>query len=291
MASVAKPRTGVNPVRPGSAPVACGVVDRSDPLEPLRVRAAPGHERAAQDLARRLGVPFGPGPSRATLLACDAGLIASGGEALTPAAHDPGIADEAAVRLASRGVRVVFDAARRGAEPVVRAVRPAVGPDGRVVDATAGLGVDAGALWRAGLQVTMLERDPVLLALLEDGLRRLRGAATSGHERLTLEAGEARDRLATLPWRPDVVYLDPMYPRSRGGAKRSGAAWLRAWLGEPGPDDDEAARELLRIARAVARRRVVVKRPLRGPELAPGVSGALRGTTTRFDLYAPVRPA
>jgi 16S rRNA (guanine1516-N2)-methyltransferase len=133
----------------------------------------------------------------------------------------------------------------------------------------------------------MIERDPVLAALLADGLRRLRDADAPGHERLTLVEGDARVRLPGLATPPDVVYLDPMYPRLRGGAKRRGAAWLRAYLGEPGPDPDAEARELLRVARSVARRRVVVKRPLRGPDLAPGASGALRGTTTRFDLYPP----
>jgi 16S rRNA (guanine1516-N2)-methyltransferase len=256
-------------------------------IDPLRVRAAPGHERAAERLARRLGVPYGPGPSRATLVVCDAGLVAADGDAEADALADPASADVGAARRAVVGLRVAFDLGRPGVEPLVRAVRPAVGADGRVVDATAGLGADAAALWRAGLRVTMLERDPVLAALLEDGLRRLREADPPGCERLTLEVGDARDRLTSLPWRPDVVVLDPMYPRSRGGAKRRGAAWLRAWLGEPGEEDDEAARELLQVARGVARRRVVVKRPLRGPELAPGVSGALRGTTTRFDLYAP----
>ena len=248
------------------------------PVLPLRVHAAPGHESEAEALAARLGASYGPGPARAALVLTDAGLVAASGD---PDGHRD------AAQLADGGLQVRFDEARRGAEPVVRAVRAAVATDGRVVDATAGLGADAGALWRAGLRVTMLERDPVLAALLADGLRRLREADAPGHERLTLVEGDARERLAALAWRPDVVYLDPMYPRARGGAKRRGAAWLRAWLGEPGADPDEDARELLRVARRVARRRVVVKRPLRGPELAPGVSGALRGTTTRFDLYPP----
>jgi 16S rRNA (guanine1516-N2)-methyltransferase len=244
-----------------------------DPVAPLRIDATPGHEAEAEALARRLGVPYGTGPARAALLWSDAGLAATSGDAEGGGG--------------GRGLRVVFDEARRGTEPVVRAVRPAVAAGGRVVDATAGFGVDAGALWRAGLHVTMLERDPVLAALLADGLRRLREAGAPGHERLTLVEGDARARVPALGWRPDVVYLDPMYPRARGGAKRRGAAWLRAYLGEPGPDPDEDARELLRVARRVATRRVVVKRPLRGPQLAPGVSGALRGTTTRFDLYPP----
>lgn len=247
-------------------------------MPPLRVHATAGHEAEAEALARRLGVASGAGPARATLVVTDAGLVAGSG--------DPDGVREAAW-LAAGGLRVTFAEARRGAEPVVRAVRAAVTPEGRVVDATAGLGVDAGTLWRAGLRVTMIERDPALAALLADGLRRLREADAPGHERLTLVEGDARERLAALDGRPDVVYLDPMYPRARGGAKRRAAAWLRAWLAESGPDPDEDARELLRVARRVARRRVVVKRPLRGPQLAPGVSGALRGTTTRFDLYPP----
>ena len=268
----------------------------SDPVVPLRVLAAVGHEAAARRLADALGVPFGPGPTERTLVLDEGGLAAAAGiEPGREPMHSP-------AELARRGIRVELREARPGAETLLRAVRVSVPGHAplHVVDATGGLGGDAGALWRGGLRVTVIERDPVVAALLEDGLRRVRSDDPEGGARIALLHGDARERLRDLAddptGRPEVVYLDPMYPRGRGGAKRRGAAWLRSWLGTgeahgSTAEDAEEERDLLRVAREVAVRRVVVKRPLRGPELAPGVSGAIRGTTTRFDLYAPAAPS
>lgn len=247
----------------------------------LRVRATEGREGEGGALARRLEVPFGPGPSALSLIVTDDGLVAAGGV--------DGTTDPGADALARQGLRSDLLRSRPGGETIVRAVRGRSSPDAdlQVVDATAGWGVDAAALWRAGMQVTAIERDPLMALLLEDATRRLREAAVPGAERFRVVTGEARTLLAEGTLRPDVVYLDPMYPRSGGGAKRRAAAWLRTWLASEAALDEEDARTLLAVARGAATRRVVVKRPAKGPQLAGGVSGAIRGRTTRFDLYPP----
>lgn len=256
----------------------------SGPKARLRVLASAAHEAQGRQLAQRLGVPFGPGPARAMLIVSDEGISAHqdaprsrSGDVITVA------------ELAARAVRVDLMRARPGSEPVVRAVggRSPKGGVPTVVDASCGWGVDAGALWRAGMQVTAIERDPVVAVLLEDGVRRAREADGDAAARFELMIGDARSLLPTLSTRPDVVYLDPMYPRRRGGAKRRGAAWLRSWLGEAEAAHETEQLELLHVARTVAVRRVVVKRPARGAALAPGVSGSIEGRTTRFDLYPP----
>ncbi len=82
--------------------------------------------------------------------------------------------------------------------------------------------------------------------------------------------------------RPDVVYLDPMYPPRRKSAEvRKEMRVLRALVG-----DDPDAAELLTAARRVARRHVVVKRMRLAPELMPGVLRSYVGRTTRYDVYA-----
>jgi len=246
----------------------------------LRVTAAPGFEDAAAAWAARLGAPLGAGP--ATVHAH-----------LGP--HGLGVRPGHGARAHAEPWVVDLARTRPGGEPVVRAVRGKRGARGLwVVDATAGLGVDAAALAQAGMHVTMIERDSLLAALLEDALVRLAGspaphalpprAELAG--RLALVHGDARDALESLAERPDVVYLDPMYPRTGAAAKRRGAAWLRAWLGERPPGADAADRDLLAAARRAATTRVVVKRPSKAPPIAPGRSGTVRGTTTRFDLYA-----
>jgi 16S rRNA (guanine1516-N2)-methyltransferase len=167
---------------------------------------------------------------------------------------------------------------------LARAVGLSPGATTQVVDATAGLGRDAFRLASLGCQVTAFERSPVVAALLADGLRRAaldpRTAATVA-ERLRLVPGDARDRLASGP-APDVVLIDPMYPPSRKTAAPSKELrLLRLLLGA-----DEDAIELLAAARAVARRRVVVKRRAHDPPLG-GTRPDLvwPGRTTRFDVY------
>jgi len=247
---------------------------REPPKRPiLRIVADAGFEAEARSWAERLEVAYGPGPADLIV------EIGASGPRIG-ADQGPGGGEAAAW---------TFDLsrARPGAEPVVRAVRGRRSAAGLwVVDATAGLGADAATLWRSGMRVTMIERDALVAALLEAAIERL-VRHTSGLERLELMIGDSSELLPQLHGRPDVVYLDPMYPRRRGGAKRRGAAWLRSWLGERSVVDDEADLRLLDLARAVARSRVVVKRPVKAPPLAKRPSGAVCGSTTRFDIYAP----
>jgi len=176
---------------------------------------------------------------------------------------------------------------RPGRDPLVRALgRPPA--QVRVVDATAGWGVDAGVLASAGAHVAMLERSPAMALLLEAALARWHAGAHPAAARLTLREGDAVALLSSLP-RCDVVYLDPLFPgREARATSAVSLRWLRAvaaWSGADGgdPDDD---RSLLEAARACALRRVVVKRGRADPFLA-GVepSGSLVGRTTRYDLY------
>ena len=152
-----------------------------------------------------------------------------------------------------------------------------------VVDATAGLGRDAFRLASLGCQVMLVERSPVVAALLADGMRRASAdsCAAPAIGRLRLVGGDARDVLRRAP-RPDVVLIDPMYPPARkSAAPGRELALLRRLLGH-----DADAGELLAVAREVARRRVVVKRRAHDPPLdgaRPDLSWP--GRSTRFDVY------
>lgn len=267
---------------PLPAVVGGSVIRMEDRPTRVRVVAEPGFEDAARTWASRLG-PSTADPTDFEL------IVGAEGLGLRPS--------RVGVNATARALpplRVQLGHARPGSEEVVRAVRGRrpLRELGRVVDATAGLGVDAAALARAGLDVTMIERDEVVHALLEDALSRLRqegeGADLGLAARMALIFGEAEEVLARMP-PPDVVYLDPLYPEGRGAAKRRPMAWVRELQGgrASSPEHD---RRLLAAARRAATRRVVVKRPARAPPLAGDVSGSLRGRTTRFDLYAPVPP-
>jgi 16S rRNA (guanine1516-N2)-methyltransferase len=170
-------------------------------------------------------------------------------------------------------------------QPLLRAV----GECRLVVDACAGLGRDAFVLAAAGRQVVACEREPVLAELLADGLARARDddrlRPIAARIRLVVE--DARTYLGALSAvdRPDVVYLDPMFPAGGGSAQvKKEMQLFRGLLA--GRHDDDADRELLALACRTARARVVVKRHRHEPPLAGSPSGAIRGATVRFDLYA-----
>jgi len=169
------------------------------------------------------------------------------------------------------------------------AVAKAVGIKGGylpdVVDATAGLGRDAFVLASVGCRVRMLERNPVVAALLEDGLHRGYADVEIGpwlRERLQLIHASSLTGLADITPRPQVVYLDPMFPHKQKSAlvKKE----MRVFQSLVGPDLD--ADGLLEPARRLAIKRVVVKRPDYAPPLAGiATQSAVVTKSHRFDIY------
>ena len=170
------------------------------------------------------------------------------------------------------------------AEGIAKAVGLNKKPGLSVIDATAGLGRDAFVLASLGAMVTLVERNPVVAALLADGLRRgARDPQTADWlpQRMQLVHLPALEALHSLP-APDVVFLDPMFPPREKSAlvKKE----MRAFHDVVGADDDADA--LLAPALALAKHRVVVKRPGYAEFLAgkkPTMS--IEGKNNRFDVY------
>lgn len=171
-------------------------------------------------------------------------------------------------------------------EMIVKAVAGRSKDPLRVMDATAGLGRDSFILAAAGFAVTAIERHPAIACLLADGLDRARyspeGAAVA--ERIQLQWGVAHSILAQLEEseRPDVVYLDPMFPeRTKHALVKKEMRLFRDVVG-----DDMDADALMEIALEVARKRVVVKRPRKADSVAGRKPGyQLLGKSSRFDVY------
>lgn len=154
-----------------------------------------------------------------------------------------------------------------------------------VVDATAGLGEDSFLLAAAGFTVVMFERDEIIAALLEDGLaqaaknKQLRSIA----ERITLRKEDSIYALNSHDIQPDIVVLDPMFPARTKSAAVKKKFQLIHGLEEPCVNEQE----LLDAARAAHPRKIVIKRPAKGPWLAgckPCYS--LVGKSVRFDCLA-----
>ena len=180
---------------------------------------------------------------------------------------------------------VWVDFTHGGGELLAKAVGRSKQPT--VWDATGGLGRDSFVLAGLGLNVHIFERHPAVYCLLADGLARALlhpdTAETASH--LTLhhaDAAEYMPRLAAEIGRPQVVYLDPMYPeRRKSAAVKKEMAFFHELVGTA--QNDTA---LLDAALATATARVVVKRPRLGDFLCGRKPDyQYTGKSTRFDVY------
>lgn len=173
------------------------------------------------------------------------------------------------------------------------ALAKAIGIKGKealsVIDCTAGMGSDSFVMASVGASVTMLERSPVIAALLEDALKRIEELPELS-ERLSLVKGDATDYILERGANnnealADVIYLDPMFPHKKKSAlvKKE----MRAFQQLLGEDMDSA--RLLEAALQYAGNRVVVKRPSYAEpiELASGrkPNTAIESKKHRFDVY------
>ena len=176
---------------------------------------------------------------------------------------------------------------RRGGErghPLVKAAGLKKDRFPVIVDATAGLGRDAFLLASAGANVTMLERSAEVHELLKNALARAAAESPELAEvtsRMTLIHGDARHLLPALA--PDVVIVDPMHPPRRNTALVKQE--MRLLSGLVGADEDSD--ELMRVALASARERVVLKWPLRAAPLlaSPKPSHQFAGKTVRYEVF------
>jgi 16S rRNA (guanine1516-N2)-methyltransferase len=181
---------------------------------------------------------------------------------------------------------------------LVKAVGVRSGIHPVVWDVTAGLGQDGFVLARYGCRVQLFERNPLVYALLADGLARAREFAARGDDnlreivdRIRLVPGDGIEILsesrfvdsptAPLP-APEVIYIDTMFPeRSKSAKVKKGMQLFQDVVGED-PDADQ----LFELALERAHNRVVVKRPRHAPPLGQAVPSLnLSGKSIRFDVY------
>ncbi|WP_310598693.1 class I SAM-dependent methyltransferase [Desulfobulbus sp.] len=248
-----------------------------DPLPLALLADSHRGEDRPQCLAEALGLPLVEDSRAATLLLR---FGSEGLELVKP--NDPLLPGRLMVDFSARDFR------RRllhpGRELLVQAAKVRGCRQPLVIDATAGLGRDGFLLAAAGCRVQMFELNPVVAALLADGLERARNspalAPTAG--RIELMVGDAREQLARLAELPDVIVLDPMFPERTKSALVGQELRLLQLLDRKDCDPEA----LLPSALAVSPRKVVVKRPLKtGPLAALVPSYTLRGKAVRFDVY------
>ena len=180
------------------------------------------------------------------------------------------------------GHRFRFGGGRGQALP--KAIGMKSGSTPTVVDATAGLGRDSFLLASLGAEVTLIERSDQMHRLLSEGMSRAVEAGGDVAEvikRMMLIHGDSKEILSNLS--PDVVLVDPMHPpRKKSALVKNELRLIRKIVGT-----DEDAVELMKVALSVARKRVVLKWPLRAEPMA-GIkpfSHQITGKSTRYDVF------
>lgn len=154
------------------------------------------------------------------------------------------------------------------------------------IDATAGMGEDSILLAAAGYEVHLFEKDPVIAALLSDALERAadQPELTEIVSRMKLHAGDSITVMLSGEIQPDLIYLDPMFPaRSKSGLIKKKFQLLQQ-LERPCSDEEE----LVQAALKAHPKRIVIKRPAKGPYLA-GIkpSYSIDGKAIRYDCLVP----
>ena len=238
----------------------------------------PGHQTAAMELSLRLGCAFTSEPEEVRKYALhlcfsDEGLFLTDGRLKL-------MGDFSQMKA-----RVRPDNLSR--ELLVRAARSR-DQDSQpwVVDATAGLGEDSFLLAAAGFHVTMYEYNPVIAVLLGDALERALSdpALMPVAEKMVLLNDDSLDALPQLKSRPDVVYLDPMFPERQKSALVKKKFQLLGRLEFPCAGEES----LLRAALLTGSHKIVIKRPLKAQPLG-GLKAdySISGSTIRYDCLLP----
>ena len=144
----------------------------------------------------------------------------------------------------------------------------ACGTGVKVLDAMAGWGTDGLTLAALGCDVQLVERNPIVWALL---VARHPGAVL----------GDGFEWIGKGAW--PVIYLDPMFaPRGRKGLAKQPLQVLQRVVSA----DERSVADWVAHARAHAEDRVVLKQRAKAPVVGRP-SWQIRGRSVRFDVYQP----
>ena len=150
------------------------------------------------------------------------------------------------------------------------------------IDATAGMGEDSILLAACGYDVTLYEQNPVIAALLKDALRRAKKHPILKDivARMHLVEGNSIELMPKRMDEPDLIYLDPMFPARQKSGLINKKLQLIQKLEQPCFEEEA----LFEAAVQANPKKIVIKRPLKGPYLAgkePGYS--VKGKAIRYD--------
>lgn len=149
-----------------------------------------------------------------------------------------------------------------------------------IIDATAGLGKDALVLSSLVEKIILIEIVPWVSVLLEDGIKNSRDSLPDLMHTHVI-CSNAKKFLLGLKFKPEAIYLDPMFENTgKSKAKRE----VQALRDLTVQTDEE---ELFKVALKKAKDRVVVKRHKKAKNLG-GIKPtfSLKGRVVRYDVYS-----
>ncbi|HFC29417.1 MAG TPA: hypothetical protein ENJ44_00050 [Oceanospirillales bacterium] len=166
--------------------------------------------------------------------------------------------------------------AHLNAELIIKAVLGKKKQPTTIMDCTAGFGKDAYLLSLTGSQISAYESNPLMCALLKDGLNR------ASIDSITVYKKDALQHVKTT--KCEVIYIDPMYPASKKSAKNNKQmTFLQNFVGHQA----QMAEDLFAQAKLAKAKKIVIKRPVKA-EYVSGIkpSSQVIGKAARFDVYA-----
>lgn len=151
-----------------------------------------------------------------------------------------------------------------------------------ILDLTAGLGRDAYLLASTGCQVCMLERNPIMHALLNDALFRLKQTTDISLSLIQQNSCYLTNEILWKLGSPEVIYIDPMHPeRTKSALVKKEMRILRELVGQ---DIDRI--ELIESALNLNVKKVVVKWPTKQLlNVSKKPSHTFKGKSIRFDVF------
>ncbi len=173
--------------------------------------------------------------------------------------------------------------ARQKNQALLRACSNRKGSINRIADLTAGWGRDAFLLAAQGREVILIEHHRLIFHcleyLLDIAADTTAGSITGRMQAINRDSVDFLNECEVGAF--DCVYIDPMFPVHKSGAKPAKELQLLQRL-----TSNQSMQSLFEQALKIGAQRVVVKRPLNAPTLnAMTPSMSFRAKTIRFDVY------
>jgi len=165
--------------------------------------------------------------------------------------------------------------AHLNAELVIKAVLGKKKQPTTIMDCTAGFGKDSYLMSLTGSRIIAYESNPVMFALLADGLNRF------NIDNISLRKKDALREVKLTEC--EIIYIDPMYPATKKSAKNNkDMMFLQTFVGHQA----DMAEELFTQSLLSKAKKIVIKRPVKSDYVMNRKpTSQIIGKAARFDIY------